>query len=89
MVEETDIDSEDIRNIKEVSVGIIIFKAQPLYKTIPKIDNKNKQNEYYISDILRIYLEKGEKIGIYMSKDIPIIHSANTQLQLQQLGELL
>jgi len=46
--------TEEQKNIKEINVGIYIADIDLLFKCIPKIDNKNKQGEYYLTDIVNL-----------------------------------
>ena len=49
--------------IKEVNCGIYSIKSDLLIKYLPYIDNNNKQNEYYLTDIIEI-IKKNENIDI-------------------------
>ena len=51
--EEKDANEEE-KKIKIVNVGIYYFTSEVLQKYIPLIDNKNVQNEYYLTDIVKI-----------------------------------
>jgi len=57
-------DASDVqRKIKEINPGIYMFSTKWLWENIKKIDNKNKQKEYYLTDIVQIALAEGEKIN--------------------------
>lgn len=56
IVEEKDCNCNE-KNIKLVNVGIYISNNHVLQHYIPKIDNKNKQKEYYLPDITKLYVE--------------------------------
>jgi len=51
--EEKDTNEEE-KKIKIVNVGIYYFSSEILQKYIPLIDNNNVQNEYYLTDIVKI-----------------------------------
>ena len=88
IVEEKDA-SDDIRKIKEINVGIYLFRAIPLFKTLPRVKNDNKQGEYYLPDVLKIYVQQGEKIAAYATHNVEETHGINTVSQLQHAEEIL
>lgn len=88
IVEEKDA-SEEIRKIKEINVGIYIFKAQPLFEALPMVKNDNRQGEYYLPDVLKIYVERGEKIAAVLTEDVEETHGINTVEQLRHAEEIL
>ena len=53
IVEEKDCTDEQ-RKIKIINSGIYLFNRQILKDYIPMIDNNNAQNEYYLTDIVKI-----------------------------------
>lgn len=54
IVEEKDCNDQE-RQIKYGNVGIIMASSIILKDIIPKIDNNNKANEYYLTDIVKLY----------------------------------
>ena len=61
IVEHKDADAE-ILKIREINVGIYIFSARELFETLPRVKNENSQGEYYLPDVVKIYIDRGEKI---------------------------
>ena len=53
IVEEKDCNNEQ-KKINLTNTGIYAFNSDILYKYLPLIDNKNAQNEYYLTDIIEI-----------------------------------
>lgn len=88
IVEEKDAD-EETRKIKEINVGIYIFKGAELYKTLPMVKNDNRQSEYYLPDVLKIYVEQGEKLAAVMTPDVEETHGINTIDQLKNAEDIL
>lgn len=58
IVEEKDATQEQ-KAIKRVNAGCYCFKTEVLAKILPLIDNKNAQNEYYLTDAIKIANEIG------------------------------
>jgi bifunctional UDP-N-acetylglucosamine pyrophosphorylase/glucosamine-1-phosphate N-acetyltransferase len=53
IIEEKDTDEEE-KKIKLINTGIYYLNSNLLRKYIPKIQNKNKQNEYYLTSLFEI-----------------------------------
>ncbi|MEX0598858.1 MAG: sugar phosphate nucleotidyltransferase [Candidatus Paceibacterota bacterium] len=47
--------------IKEVNAGIYLFHAGSLLQNLPKINNENAQNEYYLPDVLPLIRDDNEQ----------------------------
>ena len=61
IIEEKDCTPEQKR-IKTVNAGVYCVNSEILSEFIPKIDNKNAQNEYYLTDIVKMAVSKGLEI---------------------------
>ena len=88
IIEEKDAD-EATRKVKEINVGIYIFDAAELFKTLPQVKNDNKQGEYYLPDVLKIYAERGEKIAAFPTENVEETHGINTVEQLKHAEKIL
>lgn len=92
IVEEKDC-TEDERLIKVINSGIYCFNCYILCKYIYKIDNRNKQSEYYLTDIFEIIKERDTKnyinvIELNKNKFYEII-GVNTSEQLEELEKIV
>ncbi|NOX38118.1 MAG: NTP transferase domain-containing protein [Calditrichaeota bacterium] len=88
IVEEKDA-SPEIKQIKEINVGIYIFESQPLFETLPLIKNDNQQGEYYLPDVIKIYVDRGEKIAAVLTPDVEETHGINNVEQLRHAEAIL
>jgi UDP-N-acetylglucosamine diphosphorylase/glucosamine-1-phosphate N-acetyltransferase len=88
IVEEKDA-GEEIKKIKEINIGIYIFKARELFATLPSVKNDNRQAEYYLPDVLKIYVDRGKKIAAVLTEDVEEAHGINTLEQLHHAEEIL
>ena len=84
IIEEKDA-NEIQKNIKEINGGIYIFNNKILFKNIDKINNTNKQSEYYLPDIMPIIMKNNDKVIVYQIKNENEIKGANTFEQLHEL----
>lgn len=56
-------DTNDIeKKVKEVNTGTCCFNNKMLFDYLSKINNHNAQGEYYITDVIELLVEKGEKV---------------------------
>ncbi len=81
--------NDEIRKIKEINVGIYIFKSRPLFESLPLLSNNNSQGEYYLPDIIKMYVERGEKVAALPTEDIHETHGINDLTQLKHAEEIL
>jgi UDP-N-acetylglucosamine diphosphorylase/glucosamine-1-phosphate N-acetyltransferase len=81
IVEHKDASSEELK-IKEINVGIYIFKTDPLFKNLVKIDNNNAQGEYYLPDVVTIYVDHHEKVVAQLADNFDETRGINTYEQL-------
>ena len=72
------------KEIREVNAGCYIFNAKFLWKNLKKIRNENAQNEYYLTDLLQIASEDGDKIETSQIEPYEAL-GANTKEELEIL----
>lgn len=75
--------SEEERNIKEINVGIYVFKAAELFKTLKLIKNDNVQGEYYLPDVVKMYVDRGEHVVAQLAANFDETRGINTVDQLK------
>lgn len=84
IVEEKDA-SVETRAIREIYSGICVAKTHLLKQWLPKINTKNAQKEYYLTDIVRLAREDNIPIQTYTTPDPMEVQGVNTRLQLATL----
>ena len=68
IIEEKDA-TEKIKKINEINTGIICINEGVLRKFIGKINNKNIQKEYYLTDIVKLLSDNKYKVSSYTIKN--------------------
>lgn len=77
------------RKIKEVNAGVYLFKIKDLLEALPKVTNKNKKGEFYLTDIIEILARKRKKIGVYKTSHPEEIIGINDRYELAKAIEAL
>ena len=80
--------NEDQKKIREVNPSFFCFDSKWLWANIETIDKQNAQNEYYLTDLVSIARQHGDKIEI-ISADPKIAIGINTVEQLQKAEALI
>ena len=81
--------SKEIKKIKEINVGIYIFDSASLFETLPLLNNDNSQGEYYLPDVIKIYVERKEKVAAVLTADVEETHGINSMEQLIHAEQIL
>lgn len=73
--------THESRKIKEVNTGIYVTRAETLAQYLPRIQPHNAQNEYYLTDLVSLITEAGEKVE-GLSAPLHVAQGVNTQKEL-------
>ena len=88
IVEEKDCNDEE-KEIKFINSGIYSFNIKLLLQYIDKIDNNNKQNEYYLTQIFELFVKNNIPINYQIVENIIEISGINDQQQLHNLEKII
>lgn len=84
IIEEKDTNDEQ-KSINEINVGVYIFKTSSLLQILDDIQNQNQNNEYYLTDAIRLLnkknfitnsillTDKNEMLGVNSKVDLAIV----------------
>lgn len=73
--------SEETKKIKEVNTGIYFVNQAILSKYLPQIHPNNQQGEYYLTDLVSLCIESGERVLAH-KVDPSMAFGVNTQKEL-------
>ena len=76
------------KKIREINTGIFAFPTHKLMQWLPKLDNKNSQSEFYITDLVPMALKARVPVEGVVCADVNQIHGVNSRLQLAQLDRV-
>ncbi|MBC7325439.1 MAG: bifunctional UDP-N-acetylglucosamine diphosphorylase/glucosamine-1-phosphate N-acetyltransferase GlmU, partial [Moorella sp. (in: Bacteria)] len=88
IVEQKDATADELA-IKEVNTGIYCFSADGLFAYLDRIRPDNAQNEYYLTDLVEIYLQNNRPVAAYRAARPEEVLGINDRRQLAQAEALL
>lgn len=83
IVEERDA-TEEQRSICEVNTGFMVVKADALKHWVNSLNNENKQNEYYLTDIVAQAVNDDVNIVSVLAESNIEVQGINTRTQLSE-----
>ena len=87
IVEEKDA-SESEHQICEINTGIMVVPNQFLHNWLPKLENKNSQKEYYLTDIVKMAVTDGVKVEATHPEHAWETLGINSKVQLAALERI-
>jgi UDP-N-acetylglucosamine pyrophosphorylase len=88
IVEQKDATPDELK-ITEINVGIYMFKTVPLFLNLDLVNNDNAQQEYYLPDIVKMYVDRGEKVVAQLADNFDETRGINTIEQLKEAETIL
>lgn len=83
IVEEKDATLEQ-REIQEINTGAYCFNKEFLVEALNNLTTDNSQQEYYLTDLIKIAASEGKPVGAYVLEDFNEALGINNRLQLAQ-----
>ena len=87
IVEQKDATEEQLQ-IQEINTGILAAKASVLGELLSRIDNKNAQGEYYLTDIFELAVSQGMTVTTHHPTFEWETAGVNSRLQLAELERI-
>jgi bifunctional UDP-N-acetylglucosamine pyrophosphorylase/glucosamine-1-phosphate N-acetyltransferase len=78
----------EIASVREVATCVYAFRRKDLFAALPVLDNDNRQGEYYLTDVPRILLEKGELVAVERT-DFGGALGANSRAELAKAAAVM
>ncbi|MDO9113952.1 MAG: bifunctional UDP-N-acetylglucosamine diphosphorylase/glucosamine-1-phosphate N-acetyltransferase GlmU [Polaromonas sp.] len=73
------------REIREIYSGIMAVPTRLLRSWLARLDNKNAQNEYYLTDIVKFAVADGVAVVAHQITDAAQVAGVNSPVQLAEL----
>jgi bifunctional UDP-N-acetylglucosamine pyrophosphorylase/glucosamine-1-phosphate N-acetyltransferase len=77
------------RSVDEVNSGIYCFEIADLFPALERIDNRNQQGEFYLTDVVKILLGERKKVGTFLLADPREMEGINDRLALSKVESWL
>src|SRR5260221_1401481 len=81
--------TEDEQQIREINAGIYCFDSEKLFAALERVRPTNSQGEYYLTDVLGILRDDGERVTVYQHHDAREVSGVNTRAELAEFENLL
>jgi bifunctional UDP-N-acetylglucosamine pyrophosphorylase/glucosamine-1-phosphate N-acetyltransferase len=88
IVEQKDATEEE-RQVREINSGIYCFETADLFSALRRLEPKNQQGEYYLTDVAEIMLASGRKVEVFIHNDAREVSGINTRAELAEFENLL
>ncbi|MCE2503918.1 MAG: NTP transferase domain-containing protein [Chlorobi bacterium] len=80
--------TEEERQVDEINAGVYLFKSSDLLRALPRVQNDNAQGEYYLPDVISIFLNDRLTVVAHCSENFDEIQGINTPEQLADADRL-
>ena len=87
IVEEADANA-DIKQIREINAGVYVFDIAALQSWLPLVQPKNRQNEYYLPDVIELALKDRKRVSLLAAPEEQVI-GVNTRVELADAAAIL
>jgi bifunctional UDP-N-acetylglucosamine pyrophosphorylase/glucosamine-1-phosphate N-acetyltransferase len=81
--------TEAQRAIREINSGIYLFDLAPLFDAIRALGSRNAQGEYYLTDLVAVYRDRGLKFETVVLDDPTEIVGVNSRRELADVSRIL
>jgi bifunctional UDP-N-acetylglucosamine pyrophosphorylase/glucosamine-1-phosphate N-acetyltransferase len=81
--------TEDERKVREINSGIYCFETRDLFAALRRVEPKNQQGEYYLTDVAEIMLASGRKVDVFIHDDAREVYGINTRAELAEFENLV
>jgi bifunctional UDP-N-acetylglucosamine pyrophosphorylase/glucosamine-1-phosphate N-acetyltransferase len=81
--------TEEQRRIKEINSGIFCFECPDLFSALKRVDRRNVQGEYYLTDVMEILKIQGNGVDAFRSDRCEEVLGINDIEQLEAAERLL
>ncbi|MCX8082076.1 MAG: sugar phosphate nucleotidyltransferase [bacterium] len=88
IIEELNATQEE-KSIKEINAGIYVFKKEPLFDALSKVQPDPIKNEYYLTDVIKLLSANGKTIGTYTTETPDECLGINTQEDIEKAKQFL
>jgi bifunctional UDP-N-acetylglucosamine pyrophosphorylase / glucosamine-1-phosphate N-acetyltransferase len=75
--------------VREINSGIYCFESKDLFDALKRIEPKNQQGEYYLTDVCEILNSGGRPVEVFTHTDAREVSGINTRAELAEFENLM
>lgn len=75
--------------VREINTGTYCFDNKKLFAALSLVKNDNAQNEYYLTDVIKILKGQGEVVSAYCTEDLAEAIGVNDRVALSEAEQLM
>ena len=88
IVEERDASAAQ-RDIREINSGIYALSMRPLFQHLNQLATDNSQGEYYLTDLVALYKQKGLRVDGLCLDSADELRGVNSRVDLAELSQIV
>lgn len=77
------------QQVKEINTGTYLFDNKRLFEALKNTNTDNAQGEYYLTDVISIFRQAGEKVGAYLLRDFDESLGVNDRIALAKAEQVM
>lgn len=81
--------SPDEAAVREINTGTYCFDNRKLFEILPKLTNENAQGEYYLTDVIGLLQQAGEKVEAYCLPEASEATGVNDRIALAEVERVM
>lgn len=81
--------NDDEKRIKEINTGIYVFDNKMLFSYLKNIKTNNAQHEYYLTDVVSVFVNDKLKVGGFILEDPEEVFGINDRFQLSYAQKVI
>ncbi|WP_285891408.1 bifunctional UDP-N-acetylglucosamine diphosphorylase/glucosamine-1-phosphate N-acetyltransferase GlmU [Paenibacillus pasadenensis] len=75
--------------VQEINTGTYCFDNRKLFEALARVTNDNAQGEYYLTDVIGIFVSAGESVQAYCTSDLAEAIGVNDRIALGEAERLM
>ncbi len=79
--------TEEVREIREINTGLMVFDTSLMFAALEEIDNRNAQGEYYLTDTIKVLHRKALRVSVVVADNPDEVLGVNSPEQLETLAK--
>ena len=79
----------DLGDVRECNAGVYCFDGAALSANLPRLGTSNAQGEYYLTDLVGVFVEEGLGVEAVVASDTVESNGINTRVQLAEVTRVM